>query len=188
MICAGQGGICLKSSAEIDWSMLDCCTISSWILLPPAPRENWHLAFLQWGSDIIISSSPGLFHQLWLSKSLFLLSLWESEMESERIENRNVVEQRIKRPGKREDRSCPRIQELSILSWSHLASSEFWFISYIIWPWSKNNLLYKDFREIVDLPLSTGFPPSLGKGSISLKSTRRNLFFCSGIQAEDWVT
>lgn len=69
--------------------------------------------------------------------------LWESEMESERTENRNVVEQRIKRPGKREDRSCPRIQELSILSWSHFASSEFWFISYIIWPWSKNNLLCK---------------------------------------------
>ena len=140
MICAGQGGICLKSGSEIEWRMLDFCTVSSWILLPPAPRRKLAPCFpavrIRYNYQFIPRIIPP-------SMTVKEPSPRASEMESERIENRKVVEQRIKRPGKREDRSCPWIQELSILSWSHLASSEFWFISYVIWPLSRNNLLYK---------------------------------------------
>lgn len=177
MICASQGGICLKSSPETEWRMLDFCIVSSWIFLPPASQRKLASCFpavrIRYNYQFIPRIIPP-------AMTVKEPTPRASEMESERIENRKVVEQRIKRPGKREDRSCPRIQELSILSWSHLASSEFWFISYVIWPLSRNNLLYKeskDVREIVDLPFSTRLTPISWKRQYFIKKHQEKLVF-----------
>lgn len=57
---------------------------------------------------------------------------------------------------------------------------KFWFISYVSWPLSRNNLLYKskDVREIVDLPFSTRLTPISWKRQYFIKKHQGACFSC----------